>query len=81
MDQLPALSEEFGYPSANKLFDAAQRAGVKVTLKQVQAFVKSQNVRQVYHQLPPSKGKITAPNLDDTWVADLIDYSLSLIHI
>jgi len=75
MDQLPALSEEFGYPSANKLFDAAQRAGVKVTLKQVQAFVKSQNVRQVYHQLPPSKGKITAPNLDDTWVADLIDYS------
>ena len=75
MDQLPALSEEFGYPSANKLFDAAQRAGVKVTLKQVQAFVKSQNVRQVYHQLPPSKGKIAAPNLDDTWVADLIDYS------
>ena len=75
MDQLPALSEEFGYPSANKLFDAAQRAGVKVTLKQVQAFVKSQNVRQVHHQLPPSKGKITAPNLDDTWVADLIDYS------
>ena len=75
MDQLPALSEEFGYPSANKLFDAAQRAGVKVTLKQVQAFVKSQSVRQVYHQLPPSKGKITAPNLDDTWVADLIDYS------
>ena len=75
MDQLPALSEEFGYPSANKLFDAAQRAGVKVTFKQVQAFVASQNVRQVYHQLPPSKGKIAAPNLDDTWVADLIDYS------
>ena len=75
MDQLPALSEEFGYPSANKLFDAAQRAGVKVTFKQVKAFVASQNVRQVYHQLPPSKGKIAAPNLDDTWVADLIDYS------
>ena len=75
MDQLPALSEEYGYPSANKLFHAAQRAGVKVTLKQVQAFVSSQNVKQVYHKLPPSKGKIAAPSLDDTWVADLIDYS------
>ena len=75
MDELPALSEEFGYPSANKLFDAAQRAGVKVTFKQVKAFVASQNVRQVCHQLPPSKGKIAAPSLDDTWVADLIDYA------
>ena len=75
MDQLPALSEEHGYPSANKLFDAAQRAGVKVTFKQVKAFVLSQNVRQVFHQLPPSKGKIAAPNIDDTWVADLVDYS------
>ena len=75
MDQLPALSEEFGYPSVNKLFHAAQRAGVKVTFKQVKAFVASQNVRQVFHQLPPSKGKIAAPNLDDSWVADLVDYS------
>ena len=75
MDQLPALAEEHGYPSTNKLFDAAQRAGVKVTFKQVKAFVLSQNVRQVFHQLPPSKGKIAAPNLDDTWVADLVDYS------
>ena len=64
-----------GYPSANKLFEAAQRAGVKVTFKQVKAFVLSQNVRQVFHQLPPSKGKIAAPNIDDTWVADLVDYS------
>ena len=75
MDQLPNLSKELGYPSVNKLFDAAQRAGVKVTLKQVQAFVSSQNVKQVYHNLRPSKGEIAAPNLDDTWVADLIDCS------
>ena len=32
MEGLPALAKEFGYPSANKLFEAAQRAGVKVTL-------------------------------------------------
>lgn len=75
MEGLPALAKELGYPSANKLFEAAQRAGVKVTLKQVTAFVASQNVRQVFHKLPPSNGKIAAPNIDDTWVADLIDYS------
>ena len=75
MEGLPALAKELSYPSANKLFEAAQRTGVKVTLKQVTAFVASQNVKQVFHQLPPSKGKITAPNIDDSWVADLIDYS------
>ena len=75
MEQLRDLAKELGYPSTKKLFSAAQRNGVKVTYKQVQAFVASQSVRQVFHQLPPSKGKITAPNIDDTWIADLIDYS------
>ena len=75
MDQLPGLSKELGYPSVNKLFEAAQRAGVKVSFKQVKGFVASQNVKQVFHKLPPSKGKIAAPNLDDTWMADLVDYS------
>jgi hypothetical protein len=75
MDRLHALSKELGYPSANKLFAAAQKENIKVTHKQVKAFVTSQNVRQVFHTLPPSKGKITATGLNDVWVADLIDYS------
>ena len=61
MEGLPALAKELGYPSANKLFEAARRAGVKVTLKQVTAFVASQNVKQVFHPLPASKGKSPLP--------------------
>ena len=75
MDYLADLSSRMAYPSADKLYDAARREGHKVTLKTVKAFVASQNVRQVFHKLPPSKGKITSPNLDDTWVADLVDYT------
>jgi hypothetical protein len=61
MEGLPALAKELGYPSANKLFEAAQRAGVKVTLKQVTAFVASQNVRQVFHKPPPEQGQNCRP--------------------
>ena len=75
MDQLSALNKELGYPSAGKLFEAAQRAGIRVKFKDVRTFVASQNVRQVFHKLPRSEGKITAPDLDDTWVADLVDYT------
>ena len=75
MDRLPALAKELGYPSANKLYDAASREGLRLTHKQIQGFIASQSVRQVFHKLPPSKGKIAAPNVDDVWIADLVDYS------
>ena len=75
MEHLPALSKELGYPAASKLYDAALRAGYNVSPKQVQTFVAAQNVRQVFHKLPRSEGKITAPTIDDTWVADLVDYT------
>ena len=52
MEQLPALNKELGYPAANKLYAAAHRAGIRVTVKQVQEFVSKQNVRQVFHKLP-----------------------------
>ena len=75
MEQLPALNKELGYPAANKLYAAAQRAGIRVTIKQVQEFVSKQNVRQVFHKLPPSNGRIVASDINDSWVADLIDYT------
>jgi hypothetical protein len=75
MEQLPALNKELGYPATNKLYAAAQRAGLRVTIKQVQEFVSKQNVRQVFHKLPPSNGKIVASDINDAWVADLIDYT------
>ena len=75
MELLPALNKELGYPAANKLYAAAQPAGIRVTIKQVQEFVSKQNVRQVFHKLPPSNGKIVASDINDAWVADLIDYT------
>ena len=57
MEQLPVLNKELGYPAANKLYAAAQRAGIRVTIKQVQEFVSKQNVRQVFHKLPPVMAK------------------------
>ena len=75
MDRLAALAKELGYPSANKLYDAATREGLRLTHKQIQGFIASQSVRQVFQKLPPSKGKIVAPNVDEVWIADLVDYS------
>ena len=75
MDSLAALAKELGYPSANKLYDAATREGLRLTHRQIQGFIASQSVRQVFRKLPPSKGKIAAPNVDEVWIADLVDYS------
>ena len=75
MDRLAALAKELGYPSANKLHDAATREGLRLTHMQIQGFIASQSVRQVFHKLPPSKGKIAAPSVDEVWIADLVDYS------
>ena len=75
MEQLAALNKQFGYPPAYKLFQAAQREGIQVKLKQVQEFVSKLNVRQVFHKLPRSSGKIVSSGVDKDWVADLIDYT------
>ena len=75
MERLAHLSKALGYPSVGKLFAASQAEGLRLTYKQIQQFTAGQNVRQVFHKLPPSNGKITAQNIDDTWVADLIDYT------
>ena len=75
MEQLAALNKQFGYPSAYKLYQAAQREGIQVKLKQVQEFVSKQNVRQVFRKLPRSSGKIVSSGVNEDWVADLIDYT------
>ena len=75
MEQLAALNKRFGYPSAYKLYQAAQREGIQVKLKQVQELVSKQNVRQVFHKLPRSCGKIVSSGVNEDWVADLVDYT------
>ena len=72
---LAQLSQELGYPSADKLYEAARRAGVQVDKSDVREFVKQQAVRQVFRQRPKHDGKIAAVNIDDRWAADLIDYT------
>jgi hypothetical protein len=72
---LVQLSQELGYPSADKLYAAARRAGIVVDKNDVREFVKQQAVRQVFRQRPKHEGKIVAVNLNDRWAADLIDYT------
>ena len=64
-----------GRPGAAKLRDAAKRQGVAVTLKAAQEFVKTQEAAQVFAPAPRSLGKVTSPELNHTWQADLIDYT------
>ena len=76
MDVLRSLFRELGYPSADKLWAAARRKGLKdVTKSDAVAVVRSQNSRQVFAARPGYTGKIVATRLDDRWDADLIDYT------
>ena len=76
MDVLRSLFRELGYPSADKLWAAARRKGLKdVTKSDAVAVVRSQNSRQVFAARPRYDGKVVANRLDDRWDADLIDYT------
>ena len=75
MELLEALAEETGYPSAEKLWKAVQRANLQISRKDVYAFVSKQSVRQVFKKRPRYDGKITAVEINDRWAADLIDYT------
>ena len=76
MDALRALSEELGYPSAEKLWAAARRRKLTGMAKSdVVALVRSQSNRQVFAARPKYDGKIVATRLGDRWDADLIDYT------
>ncbi|MCP3886413.1 MAG: transposase family protein, partial [Propionibacteriaceae bacterium] len=72
--QLRELWVESGCPGVAKLFAAAKRKGLDVKRATVDAFVKSQETRQIFAPAPTSKGKVTANSIDDRWQIDLIDY-------
>ena len=75
MEALRALAKELGYPSADKLWQAAERRRLDVNKKQVLNFVRSQGERQVFAARPKYDGKIVATRINDRWAADLIDYT------
>ena len=75
LEDIESIWIEAGRPGAAKLRDAAKRKGVKVTAKDAQQFVNAQAEAQVFRAAPRSKGKVTSTELNDTWQADLVDYT------
>ena len=75
MEQVRELSEELGFPSANKLWNEVQKRNIKVTRVEVLKFVRSQGLRQVFQRRPAYEGKIAAVEINDRWVCDVIDYN------
>ena len=75
MDQLRELSNQLGHPSADKLWQAAQRQNLPVTRKNVFDFVQASAPRQVFKKRANYEGKITATEINGRWAADLIDYT------
>ena len=63
-----------GRPGAAKLRDAMRRRGLDVTLTQAQDFVCGQATAQVFAAPPKSEGKVTSPQLNERWQADLMDF-------
>ena len=72
-EDIQRVSDDLNSPSTAKLFAVLRSQGVGVKLREVEAFVKRQAVRQV--QAPPYgfTGKIAAHDINDRWCADLID--------
>ena len=75
MEQLRELSNQLGHPSADKLWQAAQRQNLPVTRKNVFNFVQAHAARQVFKKRANYEGKITATEINGRWAADLIDYT------
>ena len=75
MEQLRELSNELGHPSADKLWQEAQRRNLDVTRKQVFQLVQGSSARQVLKKRPDYQGKVVAVEINDRWAADIIDYN------
>ena len=75
MELLRELSNQLGHPSADKLWQAAQRQNLPVTRKNVFNFVQAHAARQVFKKRANYEGKITATEINGRWAADLIDYT------
>jgi len=71
---LKEIYEAAGRPGVAKFRDAAKRRGVQLTVKQARDFVQAQSVAQVFAPAPRSEGKVTSPELNARWQADLVDY-------
>ena len=71
--ELRLIWQRAGRPGAAKLRDAAKRQGINLTVKEVKEFIVGQAVSQVFQPTPRSEGKVTSPELNARWQADLMD--------
>lgn len=71
--QLKQVWVDTGRAGADKVYIKAVKSGLVVTRKQVQDFVKSQAVSQVFQTRPKSDGKVVASGPLKTWQVDLMD--------
>ena len=72
--ELRLIWSRAGRPGAAKLKDAAKRQGINLTVKEVKEFIVGQAASQVFQPAPRSEGRVTSPELNARWQADLIDY-------
>ena len=73
--ELRAIWQRAGRPGRDKFRDALERSGLNLTVKAATDFIKAQSVPQVFFAPPPaSKGKVTSPELNERWQADLMDF-------
>jgi hypothetical protein len=64
-----------GFPSSNKLWNEVRKRGINVAKDEVLKYVRSLGLRHVFQRRPAYEGRIAATEINNRWVADLIDYN------
>jgi hypothetical protein len=77
MEQLRQLSIQLGGPGVAPLWLAAKRAGLDVTRKYVEAFVRRKGEKQIFQAPQPAAGKTVSGGEEETWMADLVNLKYS----
>ena len=75
MDQVRRLASDLGFPSSNKLWNEVRKRGINVPKDEVLKYVRSLGLRHVFQRRPAYEGRIAAPEINNRWVADLVDYN------
>jgi transposase InsO family protein len=74
MRELKDLYEEYGYPSAERLWKLVKKENLSFTKKQVQEFVSEQISAQLHRRAPKVRQvPITASDVNLDWQMDLLD--------
>lgn len=69
--QLRVLSDTLGAPGEQRLFQAAQRKGIRVTRADVRGFMQTNSQRQLFRPLQRSAGKSATDGPSDRYQMDL----------